>query len=232
MALIMFGGGIADARGSIGGNTISRSAAGATMRTRRIPITRRTNGQQLARTRASHVSARWSSDLTQTQRDGWATHAASVPHTNKLGQSITLTGFQEYVRVNTLLLLADLAIQDDAPTELGAATAPVTTFTCNATDQEYAIAEPTLGFDPDTDDDRLLIFGFLPQRPGQTKAPTGRRFAAVIVGDSVSAPTFPTTTPVEYPVAEGQLQRVELVHIDPYGRVSVGSVIEATVAAS
>ncbi|GAH72801.1 unnamed protein product, partial [marine sediment metagenome] len=98
MALVLTGGGVADIRGSIGGITYSRSAAGLIARNRVKPVNPRSSRQVSARARISVLTERWNGTVTEQQRADWRTHAAGTPGTNKLGQTITLSGLDHYVR--------------------------------------------------------------------------------------------------------------------------------------
>lgn len=114
---VVFGGGVADARGSIAGNTFSRNKGGAYSRQRVTGINPNTPLQNEVRTILSQLATEWSSLLTQTQRDGWGTFAQNFPITNNLGAVIYLTGQQAYQRINQRLLNAGLSKIATAPTD-------------------------------------------------------------------------------------------------------------------
>lgn len=99
---------LADIRGSIGGTTYSRNRGGSYARNRTVPINPQSTSQTRARSDLAYYSVQWSS-LTGDQRVAWNQYAETVVAVNVLGESITYTGQQMYVRSNTLLSLANLA---------------------------------------------------------------------------------------------------------------------------
>ncbi len=100
MALIKFGGGITEMRGSIAGNTFSRNRYGAYVRARTKPVNPNTGLQQAVRAALAFLTDRWSQTLTPVQRTAWNLYGANVVMTNKLGESINLSGFNHYIRSN------------------------------------------------------------------------------------------------------------------------------------
>lgn len=75
-----------------------------------MPINPNSSAQSRARSSFGSFSGAWSSVLTSGQRASWAAFAESSSVLNRLGESITLTGQQAYVRSNTLLQLAGESI--------------------------------------------------------------------------------------------------------------------------
>lgn len=97
---------ISSISGSIGGTTYARNRGGAYARNRTVPINPNSTSQTRARSSLGARSGQWSSVLTAGQRASWAAFAETQSVLNRLGESITLTGQQAYVRANTLLALA------------------------------------------------------------------------------------------------------------------------------
>lgn len=221
MALIRFGSGIADARGSIESTVFSKNRYGNYMRNRTTPVNPQSVRQQGVRTDLSSLVDRWSNTLTQAQRDGWNTYAANVPTTNKLGETIKLSGYNWYVGNNTAMLQAGGVIVDDAPTN----------FTRVGADATYAVAlsEATqlisVTFDntlPWANDDNgwMLISMSLPVNGGREYVQSSFRVAGAIEGDGTTPPTSPATIAVPYPVAAGQKVTVTARIIEEDGRTS------------
>ena len=116
---------IASASGSAGGLTASRNRFGMYFRARAVPVNPNTTFQQSVRALLATFATRWGT-ITVTQRDAWDVYATNTTVVNKLGQSVTLTGFMQYVRSNTARVQAGLTVVDDAPTVFGLPTfAPV-----------------------------------------------------------------------------------------------------------
>lgn len=117
--------------GSIGGMVGSHNKGGMYFRARSIPTNPQTPAQVAARNALTSVVDAWT-NLTEVQRSAWAIYAQNVPVTNKLGDSIQLSGQQHYVRTNTARIRAGLVRVDGAPVifdlgDPGALTAGVAT---------------------------------------------------------------------------------------------------------
>jgi len=77
-----------------------------------------TSAQQGVRATLSQLAVAWSGTLTPTQRLGWATYAASLTFTSKLGTSYSISGYDAYVGCNGARMVAGLS-RIDAPPVLG-----------------------------------------------------------------------------------------------------------------
>jgi len=220
MALVQTGGGITDIRGSIGGTTFSRSAAGLIARTRRKPVNPNSALQSAARAKMSYLAEHWNGTLTEQQRADWRDFAANSPGTNKLGQSISLSGLDCFLRLNAHLLAIPIAVNAGAPTAYGAASQTPIVVTASAASQNITLADPVSGWDKDTDDDYLAIFLALPQNAGRVGNPRAYQHRTSFPGDSVAPIAFPTEVSYLRTFVEGQRLSVRAVHIDPDLRVS------------
>lgn len=109
--------------GSQAGTTASRNRFGQYYRNRRAPVQPRTAAQLAVRDYLTTNSKGWGS-LTDAQRAAWSAYASAHPTVDSLGSSITLTGAQTYVGVNSLNQTAGAAIQAAPPS--GAATSTPT----------------------------------------------------------------------------------------------------------
>lgn len=101
--------------GSVNGLTASHNRSGQYFRAKVVPVNPSTINQQVIRNAFSELSIAWLNDLSQAQRDGWDLYADNVPVTDKLGQSINLTGQNMYIRSNVPRLQFD---------QIGTITAP------------------------------------------------------------------------------------------------------------
>lgn len=115
MAKVLFGGGVAEMRRSLEGNTFSRNKGGSYVRQRVRPINPNTPDQINKRQQLSLLSKAWGAELTQVQRDGWTAFAEINTIIDVLGQVLQLSGIQMYIRVNARLLIAGETRIDDAP---------------------------------------------------------------------------------------------------------------------
>jgi hypothetical protein len=100
--------------GSVAGTTSSRNRFGQYRRSRATPVNPNSEKQQEARTRLTSFSIAWRS-LTDAQREAWKSYSLEHPVTDSLGQSNVLTGFQQYVGVNSSLAQAGYTAVTDPP---------------------------------------------------------------------------------------------------------------------
>lgn len=115
MALVKFGGGVAEIRGKQGGVIYSRNAAGAYIKTKVTPVNPQTSYQQAVRALLQGISQNWKL-LSGAQKDGWDTLGDQVTRINVFGDSLPYTGYSLYMRLNLNLQQVGVAIIDDAPT--------------------------------------------------------------------------------------------------------------------
>ena len=103
MALVKLSGLAGDARGSIGGHTMSKSRAGNTVRAKVSPVQPGTARQSIIRSILNTVSKAWRG-LTDDARAAWTTWANNHPIPNVFGDPMKLAPNAAFIRVN-----ADLA---------------------------------------------------------------------------------------------------------------------------
>ena len=88
--------------GSVGGTTASRNKGGQYFRNRAIPVTVTSPEAQNAKAILSNRSQAWQA-LTPAQRAQWEEWARQNEVIDALGQSVTLSGHQAYVQINSIL---------------------------------------------------------------------------------------------------------------------------------
>jgi len=219
--LVQWGGGILDARGSIGGQTASRNRFGNYLRARITPVNPQSSRQNVVRAIVQLLSQAWSTILTQVQRDAWEVYAGNIVRQNKLGAQIFLTGFNHYIRSNTPILQASGTRIDAGPTTLTLPPGdPLMVATVDETNQEISVAFDDTFDWVDQDEGKLLIFMSEPKRAGTNFIGGPFRFAGSIDGDSTTPPTTPTVIAVPFPVAENQEVVVRARIVEDDGRLS------------
>jgi len=146
-ALVKYGGGIMQMTGSIGGQTHARNRYGNYIRARTKPVNPNTFYQSKARSAVTFCCDRWSNTLTAGQRTAWNLYASNVAMKNRLGESIHLSGFNHYVRSNSLRKFLQITIIDNGPVvfELPPRD-PIITIDCDSAPQQIAV-----GFDINLD---------------------------------------------------------------------------------
>jgi len=104
------------ASGSVAGLTASHNRGGSYFRARATPTNPSSPAQAVARGALTGLVNAWQSILTEVQRISWKVYADNVPTVDSLGQPLTLTGQQAYIRANTPRVVAGLGLVNDAPT--------------------------------------------------------------------------------------------------------------------
>lgn len=232
MALILLGGGVSDIRGSIGGTVFSKNRYGSYTRNRTIPVDPGSLAQTKIRLVMGQIRDAWFNTATAAQRAAWATYAGNVSVQNRLGQSITLTGWNMFSRTNASLLYNDLALIVDAPTEFSLAEQDSTlAITVSEATQLISVAFDDTMTWCDEDDAQLLIYASRPQNETVNYFKGPYRIAGAIAGDSGTPPTSPTTIAVPFPVVEGQKVFVQARILRADGRLSAPFRVGCTVAA-
>lgn len=169
MAIYQIGPPTGEMRGSIGGWVFSRNSSGPYIRNRGIPVDPNTPLQQYRRAAFQEVAAAWTATLGSQNRQAWNDWASQVSWLNPLGQTIKLSGFNHFLRLNCARVLAQSAIQGDPPTE-------------------YVLPQPITGLTVSADNDLGTSIGFT---AGQAWAGETGAKALIFMSDSMSvAKTF------------------------------------------
>jgi len=189
MALIRFAEG-QQRSGSIGGSTYSRNRGGQYIRTRSIPTNPQTPRQIAVRNGLAQLSDRWQNILTQFQRDNWTVYASNTPVVNALGDQITLSGLNMYVRGNAPRLQAGVALVDDGPTLFGLPDPPTgLALGLTAPAALAGVIDPAEAWSAE-DGAFLLLYTGRPQNPTINYFTGPYRFADSVAGDSTTPPTI------------------------------------------
>lgn len=221
MALIKFGGGITAMSGSMAGNTFARNHYGNYVRSRTKPVNKNSDRQNAVRNTMMSIADRWTDTLTQAQRNTWNDFAANVPVNNKLGESITLSGFNQFIRSNTAIINAGLDVVDDAPAIF---TMPVADPTVAVT---YVAATQLMSvvFDETADwvkevGAALLVYQGAPQSAGVNFFNGPWRFCKAILGVTSTGASSPDSAASVYTIAVGQKDTVQFRVLRADGRLS------------
>lgn len=208
------------ASGSIAGLTYSHNKGGMYARARVTPTDPGSAYQTAMRNAFTAVSAAWSNTLTAIQRAAWGTYAANVAMTNRLGETIYLSGQQHYIRANSIRLQAGIPLSNSAPTtyNLGTFTTP-TLGEVNEND-EFNIAYTNTDDWASTDGGYMLAYQGLPQDSTIAYFKGPFRFMGVLPGATALPPTSPEEFTAAFPCVLGKLQWARLRIIQPDGRVS------------
>ena len=230
MANVLLGAGVTDIRGSIGGTTFSRSAAGNYARARMKPVNPRSALQSARRAQVGHLTKYWSGTLTEQQRSDWRAYAAGTGWTNKLGQSIQISGLAAFLQLNATRAVGSLAITADAPLAMGHAGGVEFTFAAESDTSKIQLEEPTGAFDKTVPGHVLTLFQGLPTEAGRISIPKGFRFIGKVEGADPVPPVFPLEFSAAYTMAAGQRVTVKAMFQDESFRSS-GPFLAAAAAA-
>lgn len=205
MALVQYGGGILDVRGAIGGQVHSKNRSGNYIRARTTPVNPQSSRQNTIRAIVAFLANTWSALLSQVQRDQWEVYADAIVVTNKLGAAIKLTGFNHYIRSNSVRLQGGAGVIAPGPSILSLPPEdPLMIGTVDEAAQQISVAfDDTLDW-VDQDEGYIFVYMSAPKNTGVNFIGGPFRFAGVIQGDSTTPPTTPTTMAAPFPVAENQ----------------------------
>ena len=176
--------------GSLDASVAAHNRFGRYLRAKVIPTNPNTVGQQAVRAALATLTAAWNSDLTNEQRADWTTYAANVSTTNRVGDTIFLTGLNHYVRSNVPRIRAGLATVDDGPVNLSLPTFTPVSATADASDGEIKVTFTDTDAWATEVGAAMLVQHTAPQPPTVNFNALPYRYAGQIAGAS-PAPTSP-----------------------------------------
>lgn len=205
MGLVKYGGGITQVSGAIGGDVHARNRFGNYIRPRTKPVNPRSERQEAVRADLSFLAEYWHQELSAAQRAAWEVYAAAVAMTNRLGETIYLTGFNHFMRSNCARRNFDNFLVEDGPVVLSL---PETDPTLTCTDegvvaQTFTFTCDNTGWAANGDQKlRILLYQGLPQLVSRTFFAGPWRFMDVI--DSVEGAAGTGTFSAVFPFGVGQ----------------------------
>lgn len=205
MALVKYGGGIVQMSGSIAGDTHARNRSGNYIRARTKPVNPKTAAQVIVRAALAYLTDRWAQTLTANQRTAWNLYAANVAMTNKLGESINLSGFNHYIRSNSnMVRIAQPAI-DDGPVifELPDQD-PTFAITISEATQNITATFDNAAAWAIEDNAFMFMFQGTPQNAQRDFFAGPWRFQTAVEGIDPGGAASPKIAPAVFAVSEGQ----------------------------
>lgn len=206
--------------GSIGGMTGSHNRGGMYFRARSVPTNPNTPQQQTTRASLGQLAIAWRM-LTGINPILWDIYAANVPLTDPLGDPVTVSGINMFIRSNTPRLNVGLPVVDAGPSsydlgEVGALSVTNATEAGQTVDLNFTDTDAWV----DEDDSAMLLYLSRPQGTSINYFKGPYRYAGMVAGDSSTPPTTPETIAVPFPIASGQkiFWRVNVTRSD--GRLS------------
>jgi len=225
MANILTGGGVVDIRGSIGGSTFAKNAAGIYARAKTKPCNPRSPGQEARRTTLSLLTAYWRLTLNQTKRDTWEAYSMGTTWKNVFGNVITIPPISAFVRTNALRLLVGDTIIDTGPNPPGHAGNPPFAVTKVVGSQKISITSIGLPWGSGDPHDYAIFHMSLPDSAGRLATPKTWAY----LGKTGSPGSFPFLMDAIWPFTNATRVIIALTHMDEAGRVGSRVLQEATV---
>lgn len=205
-----------EASGSIGGMTASRNKGGLYLRARSVPTNPQTPQQIAVRNALSTMVSRWSSTLTQAERDRWTALADLMYFTNPFGDQRLITPLNLYVRENTIRQQASEALLDDAAAVNPFLSDPgiwsIDSF--DAANDQIDLAFTSAPW-VSTDGAFATIAVSRPISPTVNFFKGPYRFAAVVLGDATTPPTSPVTVTCPFAFVDGQKLAIQVRVVTP-----------------
>ena len=210
---------LAAASGSMGGTTAAHNRGGAYIRARTVPTDPASGFQVTMRTILGNLATAWQV-ITEAQRDAWTTYALNCPITNPLGDPVTLTGQQMYVRCNAARVQAGLARVDDGPIIFAMdSLSPVTIAPLDTAD-ELGVGFVEADDWVDEDNAGLLLYGSRQFAPTINFHKGPYRFTSIIEGDAITPPTTPSAETSVFQLDQDNVVFCRVLSVRADGRIS------------
>jgi hypothetical protein len=207
--------------GKLGGLVAATNRGGQYFRARGNPVNPKSDAQELVRGIFASLQGRWSGQLDLDQREGWENYANVVGKTNRVGNTIKLSGANWYTAGNSLKLLAGSPVVDDAPEILALAllTEPAVVSATAATGVvSVSFNNNNLWANEDTG--HLIVSVSRPVPAGRTGPVGGFRYAGQVDGDGAVAPSSPAAITSPFPFEVGSKIFVRFIAVTADGRRS------------
>ena len=225
MALVKYGAGVVQMSGSIAGDTHARNRFGNYIRPRTKPVNPKSARQVARRTVMMFLAEQWrEAPMTDAKRATWKTYADSINWVNRLGEQVTLTGYNCFIQCNAVRELAFAGFAADGPAALGLpAGDPLFAISAMSEAAQTFTVTFSDNFDWCDEDVGAMVIDFgQPQNPSRTFFGGPWRFNSIIPGSVAAPPASPLVAQVQssWPFIEGQQiwPRASILRED--GRVS------------
>lgn len=195
---------VAGLSGKAGGLVASHGRSGSYFRTLVKPVDPGTIYQTAVRNIMGNLASAWVDHLDAVQRAAWDLYGSNVAVTNRVGDTIYLTGLNWYIACNVPRIQVGENTLDDAPTIFSMASFTLPTWQVDEAGQESSLAYTN------TDDWATTTGGFLmismsrPQNPTINYFKGPYRWLDHELGVTGTPPTSPLVSDVLFPVVEDQ----------------------------
>lgn len=210
MAKILFGVGVADARGKLGGHVFSKNRFGAYIRQKVSPSQPRSASQMEVRAAFGGFSKSWTRDLDDSQRQGWISLAASIPRPDKFGNPQVLTGLQMYQSVNRNLGTIAKQRMDNPPNNLQVQAPATVSLVATVAGDVFTVSWTPQTLDPHM---HIAVDATPPMSAGKSFFGP---FLSLLFADPNDSSGAPLDLFTAYHDAFGQLQEGQRIGVDAY----------------
>ncbi|MBA7611617.1 hypothetical protein ES703_18845 [subsurface metagenome] len=204
-ALVQFGGGITKMSGSIAGNTFGRNRSGNYVRSRTKPVNPNSAGQVKIRAALAYLTEYWKDFLSEDNRIAWATYATAIAMKNKLGETIKLSGFNHFIRSNSIRLHNNTNVLHEGPViNTLPEHDPTLSIDVDETPQKIAVSfDAGMAWNKEVGG-CLFIQQGRPQNITRNFFGGPYRLSGHFAGTALNGSASPRNTTVTFPVAVGQ----------------------------
>jgi hypothetical protein len=175
--------------GKDGGTVFAKNKGGAYTRTVPNKLSPKTASRQGSKNSLSSMASLWQT-LTDTARGGWNTAANNRPYVNRVGTTVTMSGFNLFCSFNTALIASGAAPDLNVP-DLTPYPFPSETFASDATGTIYiganALHELFLDFDSPTFAYSFEVFTSRLMSFGVTSQPNDYKLIAIRDNSTVNS---------------------------------------------
>lgn len=199
--------------GSVASNTFSKTKGGLICKRRAQPTNPQTQAQQLVRSYLQTLADRWTSVLSEEERANWRAYASQQTHVNRLGESVTWSGQQEYCALNCRSLRVGGLVNDTVPDTPAPAALLTASVSADAASGDIKLVFTTT---PLAASLKIAMYGVLNHSPGRNPL----RSQAVFLGASAAAQASPYTYTYPGALMEDLYVTVWAYVVDGFGQQS------------
>jgi hypothetical protein len=210
MAVIVPGPIIADIRGKCGGVTYSRNQGGLYVKANPDWVQPESAYRDATQQAIRDLTPLWSTQLTETQRQGWRVYAKKNPRPNRWGSRTLHNGYAFWVRANIYAWIDTEDVSFPNAPSIPPTGPPTWTATANIGTNKYTLTFPTQTYPTSQTDLWIYIYDQSPTPSGQTgtRGPWRR-----ITRDLIHKTSLPKTISITpcWPLAATQHRAIKII---------------------
>ena len=233
MALITFGVGISNIRGSIGGTSFGACKSGATMFLKPRQLRRKTLSQTNYLSTFHYLAGYWQNTMTAATKQSYNDVAQMMIFKNRLGNTSTISGFNLFMKKNIYRLLTAQTIQTSVANYPGFATTLIPNTNLMTISASTGRFTPTTGaftgFTETITSARILVFA-TPMKNSNLRVDTRFiKFLGYFSGAGGAGGFNPTYLTLPNQIRAGKYICLKIIHLDSESRFSNESFFNKTI---